>query len=126
MKINKNSWHYKLWSNGIGRYGKTIPTQTDLCRYCHRIFWVCLLYVLMAFAFVYIIGAVGYLIFYLGLFLHTLLTLGIIGAVVVGGTLVYLYICWFDNKESAEPTTLVGKYAQASKDKVCPLIEFEE
>lgn len=125
MQINKNSWHYKLWAKTYDYRDE--PSSTDLCRYCHRVFWRLMVYLLLAVMSIYVIGMIGYFVFYQGLFHHTLLTLGIGAVIAVGITALVLYNRWLDgNKTKAEPATLVGQYLSASKQKVCPLVEFKE
>lgn len=126
MQINKNSWHYKVWASTFDTYNPA-PESTDLCRYCHRIFWRLALYMTLIAMTIFSVGMLAYGIFYKGLYQNTMATLiltAIIGVVV--GSL-YLYNRWLNgNKYATEPKTLIGKYAHASKQKVCPLVQFKE
>jgi hypothetical protein len=38
MKINKNSWHYKVWK--LTYAGHSLPRVTNLCSYVQRIIWL--------------------------------------------------------------------------------------
>lgn len=124
MTLNTNSWHYKLWCGSFSSYEHR-PTSTDLCRYCHRVFWQ-----LVAYGFM--IGAIGLCVFaltyglgYKLLWQHPVPTL-IVGA--IAGTiilLVVLYNRWLHGSPSyTQPKTLAGKYARAAKQGVCPLVTF--
>ncbi len=127
MKINKQSWHYKLWRKSFSDK-LDIPDDTDLCRYCHRVFWQVIGYAALAGMVLVTVGAalgLLFLIAYHGFWLHTGTALKVIaiGAAVIG--LIVLYVRWLKgNRYKRTPKTLVGKYAQASKQKVCPLVEF--
>lgn len=125
MKINKDSWHYKMSRSSFGSY-ESRPNETDLCRYCHRVFWALFLRVLMIVMFSAVLIGLLYGVIWIGLIHNTLLTLSILGGAIALGTPVYFYLRWFEGSVPSEPKTLVGKYVQASKDKVCPLIEFED
>lgn len=125
MKLNKNSWHYKVWRDTFRSYDGA-PDNTDLCRYCHRIFWRLLLWAFLLFG---TLGCLVALIVLLiqGLIYHTAAV--IISIMIVVGFIITLafYDRWLNGKkEPAEPRTLIGKYARASKQKVCPLVEFED
>lgn len=126
MKLNRNSWHYKLWA-GTFEDRSYVPRDTDLCRYCHKVFWAVVLRAFMfgALAVAVVMGA--YLLFYKGLYLHplTFLEVTAIIASVIGA--IVLYVRWINGRRSyQEPKTLVGKYARAAKQGVCPLVEFTD
>lgn len=126
MKLNKNSWHYKLWDDSFDAYTSR-PVSTDLCRYCHRVFWQLMFWAFVSVCGIGLLWAFVYGGIYQGLIRHTLLTLTIIG---ITGTVIgvfALYTWWINRDRSyREPTTLVGKYVQASKNKVCPMVEFSD
>jgi hypothetical protein len=126
MKLNTNSWHYKMWYDSFD-YHETIPKNTDLCRYCHRVFWR-----LMVYAFLYLsIAALAFLLvygaIYQGLWRHTKDTLIFAGVLTAIGIPIVLYVRWFHGErfEPDEPKTLLGKYARAVKQGICPLVEFD-
>lgn len=126
MQLNKKSWHYKMWDSTFTDY-ETKPKSTDLCRYCHRVFWKLVLITLVVSLMLTCVGILGYSIIYLGLILHTVPTLISIGSCAITGALIYLYVKWLDSRNNyREPTTLVGKYAKAVKRGVCPLVEFTD
>ena len=121
MKLNKDSWHYKMWRDTFDVY-EPVPTSTDLCRYCHRIFWHGLLYIVMVIAAFFV---VGYSFIYKGLIQNTFITLTICGVLLGIVGIIVLYIMWLKRDRGyKEPKTLVGKWAQARKQQVCPLVEF--
>jgi hypothetical protein len=124
MKINKDSWHYKMWDDSFGRYDNK-PSSTDLCRYCHRIFWQLVLRLFLALMICMMLWMLGWGFCYQGLILHTVPTLIISGVIVAIIAVVVLYARWLNRGRSYhEPKTLVGKYARAAKQGVCPMVEF--
>lgn len=121
MKINKNAWHYKLWKKSFN--GSDPPNETDLCRYCHKVFWSVLGLSVFFSMVAFLVGLLCYLVLYLGLWQHTGMTLLVgAGLAVLVGT-VYLYDKWLNGKRTVS-TGVVGSYLSAKKAKVCPLIEF--
>lgn len=130
MKLNTNSWHYKLWDNSFGNDYR--PKSTDLCHYCHRVFWQIVYYAMLGsmIAAIVVFGlyAVTYFLIYQAFCLHTKITLIAAGALIVVFTMVVSYAYWFssDTRLKAEPNTLLGKWLSAKKQKVCPLVEFDE
>lgn len=129
MKLNRNSWHYKIWANSFDTWNPA-PTSTDLCRYCHRIFWQLFGYALVGCVILLMAAVVlfmGYLLIWKALIPHVGTTLLIGGGIVVAGVIVWLYCRWLNGKrQNSQPKTLVGQYLQANKDKVCPLVEFDD
>jgi len=125
MKINKDSWHYKLWRKSFN-YSETIPTETDLCRYCHRVFWQVVGIAMIIFTIGVVLALLG-LILYKGFWLNTGTAFAVTGiaALVIGA--IYLYNRWLNGspKPKQEPT-LASSWMQARKENVCPLVEFEE
>ena len=69
MKVNRNSWHFKLWEKlgGDDRY------HISLCGYVQRLFWMSLLYALTT---VGVVGLVGIVIWGIGstFYHHTLVS----------------------------------------------------
>ncbi len=127
MKINTETWHYKLWRKSFS-HGDYIPDETDLCRYCHKVFWQLVGYAAMACMILVTIGmllAMVGMFIYKGLYLNTSVTLEVTGAIAVIIVGIVLYVRWLNRGKSyRQPQTLIGKYAAASKQKVCPLVEF--
>lgn len=127
MKINTETWHYKLWRKSFS-HGEYIPDETDLCRYCHRVFWQVIGYAAFACMILALIGCALALLgmfVYKGLYQNTAVTLEVTAAIAVAVTLVVLYVRWLNRGKSyRRPQTLIGKYALASKQKVCPLVKF--
>lgn len=128
MKINKDSWHYKLWAKTFDRH--EIPEETDLCRYCHKVFWQCfaiacfvsmiIVAVVMALALLVMLGR--------AFWLHTGVALQVTVAIAAAITVLVLYVRWLTRSRYSrpEPKTLVGQYARATKQRVCPLVEFTD
>lgn len=125
MKLNKHSWHYKMWASTFER--GMVPYSTDLCRYCHRVFWRLVLWAFLGTVIAALLFACGYGLIYKGLICNTLLTLEVGGILAGAISVVCLYLWWLNKDRSySEPRTLVGKFARASKQKVCPLVEFAD
>lgn len=122
MKFRTNSWHYKLWEESF-KVGERPPETTDLCRYCHRVFWMVMWIAIFAFFALTILVGLAWIIFYAGLYQHTVGTLEVLAgvAVLIGG--MWLYNRWLYGKQR-EPKTLVGQWVAARKSKVCPVVEF--
>lgn len=129
MIINKNSWHYRLWSwtytNSLE--DKYPPSKTNLCSYVQRIVGIPLFYLLL-FSFIITIvlgilvgiGIVEYEAWsihpYRSLVGHLVIAL-LIG-IVIGS------VFW---RETSNPTLVVMReYVSAKKQGICPLIEFNE
>ena len=129
MKINKDSWHYKLWRSSFA-YDERRPGSTDLCRYCHRVFWQVVLRAMFVTIGLVAVGMVLMVLWMLitkALIPHPLTTLGIAAGIAAAITAIVLYVKWLNRSRSyREPQTLIGKYARASKQKVCPLVEFDD
>jgi hypothetical protein len=113
MKIKKSRWHYKLldWFTE-GR----VPT--NLCSY----FWN-------------LVGRLFFLLLLTGIasgviyeaiknWQTTLLAIGVIGGVVLGGIGIAVFAEWNEKRKKSDPG-LVMSFLKAKKDKVCPLLEFE-
>ncbi len=130
MKINKSAWHYKLWKKSFNGYNEYAPSETDLCRYCHRVFWQVLgLAVLAALLVVTIGGGLALLGIglYQGLWKHTGTSLLVLGAIAAAVGVVYLYQRWLCGKpKPKQDDNLVGSWMAARKENVCPLIDFED
>lgn len=128
MKINKDSWHYKLWRKSFS-FDERVPQETDLCRYCHKVFWQLVGYAALASMCCVLAALVIMLLIGIGrgFWLHTALALEItLGSAAVIAAVVF-YVRWLNRGRSyREPQTLVGKYASATKQRVCPLVEFSE
>jgi membrane protein implicated in regulation of membrane protease activity len=126
VKINKDSWHYKLWRKSF-TFGERVPEDTDLCRYCHKVFWQLVAYAALASMVVVLIGLVIALLVMIGraAWLHAGLALEITLGSAAAIAAVVFYVRWLNRGRSyREPKTLVGKYAAATKQRVCPLVEF--
>ena len=128
MKINKDSWHYKLWRKSYS-FDERVPQDTDLCRYCHKVFWQLVAYA--AFCSMIVVAAVLCIALLVmigrGFWLHPGLAFQITAGLFVGISALIFYVRWLHRGRTyREPKTLVGKYARATKQRVCPLVEFSE
>ncbi len=128
MKIDKSSWHYKLWRKSFEDKWR-VPEETDLCRYCHRVFWQVLGIAALAGM---VLVCIGCLLGLLGMFLYkglwqntgVTLTVLAIGGAIIG--LIVLYVKWLKGGPKKQNTTLLGSWASARKQQVCPLVEFTD
>lgn len=122
ITIDTKSWHYKFWS-WTYHDEERVPYQTNLCSYCQRIFWVGLFWFLMGAAVLAMASGLLFWIFYTGFYLHTMRAFAVTGAiaVIVGAT--YLYVKW---KDRPRQPGLVSQWVTAKKNRVCPLIMFED
>lgn len=130
MKINKETWHYKLWKKSF-HYREEIPEETDLCRYCHKVFWQLIGIGVLASMILTAIGCCLVLLFmlaYQGFYLHTLTTLKVIGVGIVVVVPIVFYVRWLNNKNvrKASNSNLVSQFISAKKQSVCPLVEFSD
>jgi hypothetical protein len=130
MKINTNSWHYKLWRSSFKESVWGVPDKIDLCRYCHRVFWQV---ISKALACLMAVGCVGALVygFYVAFILHFILSMECLGAALLLLACPISYVTWLNHQRHPwepvkEPKTLVGKWLQARKQRVCPMIEFTD
>lgn len=125
MNINTSSWHYKLWLQSFADRS-LVPHDTDLCRYCHRVFWILAFYGFLAILGAVFVGMCAMMLYFVGAasIAHTGTMAKIIGSIVCAIVPVALYMKWINRSHSEEPKTLIGKWFQARKQKVCPLVEF--
>ncbi len=130
MKINKSAWHYKLWKKSFDGHTEYAPSETDLCRYCHRVFWQVLGLAVLAALLIVTIGGGLFMLglaFYKGLWLNTGTSLLVLASIAAVIGVVYLYTRWL--KGSPKPKqddSLVGNWMAARKENVCPLVDFED
>jgi|SRR5271166_3176398 len=129
MKLNKDSWHYKLWSSSFDVY-EIKPVSTDLCRYCHKVFWQVMGWICFVIMLATLADVIAYCFIYKGLVCNTVPTLIVTGVLLSGVVLVWLYARWLHRGRNPpvnhEPQTLVGKWAHARKQQVCPIVEFTD
>lgn len=127
MRLNRNSWHYKVWARSFDDWDN-VPASTDLCRYCHRVFWQLVAYAIIGCLALIAAGMcvwMVYLLIWKALIPHLGPALLFIGGVVVVIAAIAMYVRWlYGKRPNKEPKTLAGHYLRASKDKVCPLVEF--
>ncbi len=123
MKINTNSWHYRLWKDSYDDPYR-VPHEIDLCRYYHRVFWsVVGRILLIALGTMVLVGMLWGL--YVIFFENYRLTMTIIGISVALLILPLSYVWWLNHmSKPKKPKTLVGKWFQARKQQVCPMVDF--
>ena len=129
MVLKKNTWHYKVWLRSYGdRYNRRVPETTNLCSYFHRVFWLSLAYLMLGFMLAVIACAVSYQVFYVGFWQHTKIAFIWLGVFVLVIGLIIGAVWWAEERkyrDKKEPG-LFGKWIKAKKEKVCPLVEFED
>lgn len=131
MEINKDTWHYRLWVSSFHK--DEVPDHTDFCRYCHIVFWRLFFKAMIGFVLASMIGFFIWSFYGLGKVIYDnpkvlLVLLGAIGVSVAITALImgagWLYMKWLGSDGTKESTTLIGKWFQARKQKVCPLVKF--
>lgn len=130
LKLNKDSWHYKL----AHMYDKDIGYGTDICAYTRTLIasfcllvFVCCIMGMLAGSFLFMIG--GWIAYFLGYELH--------GAVIpftfiYGVSAVIIGIVWgkafYEERQWSQPKKEPGFIRTAYhswKDKFCMKVEFE-
>lgn len=121
MKINRNSWHYKVYEFGHASEEK-VPETTNLCRYFWRC-WAGVGFGLMILTLLLALTAGACVVLYL-LGLATFFFPIETGTITAGAVAIYFLRKYRKPTEPREPG-LLRLYLQAKKEKVCPIIEFE-
>lgn len=131
MRIDKSSWHYRVWKASFG--DKTPYANTDLCHYFWRVVLFMLGVTVMGCA---AVAAVGAMVYY-G-FVKTWVGWGIVTVVAVVVPTV-LGLQYLDSRrkrrklgrpvkivkpKAPKEPGLIRQFMKAHKEKVCPLIEF--
>lgn len=131
MKINKNSWHYRVYAHN--RLECHIPITTNLCEYCTKVFRIIFWRVIIGVA----IGCVGGLAYY-AIYKYpqkALAALWVIAAIAIACVVAVFILFFFFMgyavatrrwKESKNPNVLlIRAWYQAKKQKLCPRVEFK-
>lgn len=124
MKINKNTWHYRQWI----RCGGSRYNSVSICGYIQRLFWVSLLYATV----VGIVLTIAVYDFVMAFIHHPLvvsITLGggLAFIAIVYGVIHYFFVRYsYDDDKPVKKPSLFVEWFRAKKQKVCPLVEFEE
>src|ERR1017187_275473 len=131
MIVNKSSWHYKWWKKCGGNcYSRNV----SLCSYVQRIFWMSLV---VAIPISVIASCAGVILYGFGcaFYYHTVNTFIYAGLFILLCSIIlgicYFFIEYLPNKKthSDDPDKepgIIGQWLQAKKDKVCPIIDFED
>lgn len=131
MKVNRNSWHYRLWRWGRDdRYSHKRSEPRDLCRYFWHIAIVKMLLPLIG-ASLIVAGIVAIVI----KAANDPLTVGLVILAILGGLAVAFGLAEFFDRRAdlrqrrewdpslrKEPG-IVRQYLRARKRRICPLIE---
>jgi len=124
MKIQKDSWHYKLYEKSYSEH-RFPASNTNLCKYFWRVLGGTILLAFQVASVSIVLGAIGFLFYK-----YTLIMVSVVAviAAIVGLYVLYTYIS--DRKHAPgyqEPEPgLLRSYLRAKKAKVCPLITFVE
>lgn len=147
MKINKNSWHYKLSRDEYRIFGLKVLEkiserciESNLCGYIQHILsrvWLTLFISLFFVLFGYIIGSslISVIIFpfvNVGSYIQTLFgATGFVGCLMLGFVLLCILIYYLCVKTRSilqvnehEESNIFFEYIKAKKNKYCPTIEF--
>ncbi len=130
MKINTNTWHYRLWKASF-THKWDVPDETDLCRYCHRVFWQLLGIAALCGAILFCAGTLlvgAAMILYKGFWLNPGIAFPVTGILAAVITVLVLYKRWLKGspKHSTNDANLASSWVAARKQKVCPLVEFTD
>lgn len=117
MELSKSSWHYWLFSKSYTLFGFNPRTSTDLCQYMRRLFF----FLAIPGAFLWLQIASLYFHWY-----PTFLVEGLTLVMLTGIVLMGFFIEWYINGDSSFGDTLFGQWLSAKKQKVCPLITFND
>lgn len=127
MDVRTDSWHYRLFKMTYNR--GLPPSKLNLCRYFWKVVWGGTIFALLVSLGGMVLGGVVSLVY-----LYPIKALMVLG-VVVGGAGLIVFLFWvgekFDqwyyslDRLQKEPG-LIRSYLKAKKDKVCPLITFQD
>lgn len=141
MKVSSDSWHYKIL---MTEHQQMVRSGTSLCVYFWMVVLASIIWTFAIVAAIGIIAAIGvsvYMMFYVWYFMIADLFFGVqsfdIEAIELSIILhIFFFVGWIisvclriknkiKNQERNQPN-LVIEYARAKKNRICPLIEFEE
>lgn len=127
MKVNRNSWHYRLW-----KFGRDSPRAKprDLCHYFWHIALIKVLFPLTVIAF----ALLGVAYVCLTIWRNPFETAIVLVMTIVIVAFIAGVVIWFKRKEEreveeklglrpAKEPSVVRQYLAARKQKLCPLIE---
>ena len=121
MIVNKSSWHYKWWKKcGGNSYSRNV----SLCSYVQRIF---LMSLVVAVPISILASCAGVMLYALGcaFYYHTVQAfIGVASFILLCS--IILGICYFYFDDPDKEPGIIGAWLQAKKDKVCPIIDFED
>jgi len=123
MKINKNSWHYKLYrlSYSFWNMEEYMPRyETNLCQYCRHtiisLFFATLVSGFLAMMACFCLATLGWGIW------HYPMMAKVFGCIVLGIAAIFGAVYYF----TSDTSELVGEYIHAKTKGICPTIEFED
>jgi hypothetical protein len=127
MIIKKNSWHCRFWK----KLGGGERDDLSLCSYVQHLFWGSLMYGVL---FAMLAVSVGDLLYGIGhvFYYHTAVAFMCLGSFVLFAATVFGIFYFFveylpnRNKRLDKEPGIFGAWWQAKKDKMCPLIDFED
>lgn len=124
MKINKNSWHYKL----NDKFYVGVSFRSICTYFWGTVFSSFMVGVFFPVATLLILSTL--LLPIITIFVPSLINTALVGAIVVGAIADVIILSHVINyalkkyrKKERKPT-LVGEYISAKKQKVCPLVEY--
>lgn len=133
MKVNSNSWHYKLLNHVLSDSADEVRKgSVGLCEYFWKVCWSAFLGVgIIALAIFFSFTLVAPLLYWAGVpLLLDFVAVGVFWYAIAGMCLSiagvrYVYLKW-SYRVGDRPPSLLMERIKAHKAKVCPLIEFEE
>ena len=125
FKINRNSWHYKLNANFIRDYSmeRWEYYHSDFCSY-----WRATIGRLILAAFITVVGALSLFLIGLVFYLDPVTSLSVVGGIIliIGAS---AFFAWFNTRnlyKPAKPDSLFMQKYKAHKEKICPMVEYED
>lgn len=125
FKIKKNSWHYKLnayfiQDNFMERWEYY---HSDFCSY-----WRATIGRLILLAFMIVVGVLSGCMIALAFYLNPVMSLSVVGGIILV-IAVSAFFAWFNTRnryKPAKPDSLFMQKYKAHKEKICPMVEYED
>jgi hypothetical protein len=133
VKIDRASWHYRVWRASWNKEGRFAgPDATDLCHYFWRIVFYLIFCAAVSLAIIGAFGAgiyFGFIKTYVGWVVAATIALGV-GLAYSSKLLHRKWRIWRMKRPRRAPKPprepgIVLLYLKAKKQRVCPMIEFE-
>jgi hypothetical protein len=128
MKVSKKSWHYK-WVDTVWVETYIPHTGNNLCKYFWMLVWSITAPILIALFVCFILFGVGYTLFMDGIhwgFFNIGIALFMLSLFIIPIIAISAFRKYISNDTAIHTPTLLSEFIRAKKDKVCPMIDFED